>query len=520
MLASGPPVERPEPSGSPDPSSPEDMAQGMQLSQGLALQQVLSPQMQQSLALLQAPVLELRNLVEQEMAQNPVLEDMPQLERPGQESAEGGPELNPLDPTEPPADVMYDPATEKAAAVVDDFQAKLEQLTMLDQEWRDHFSQTNAPLRQSEVDEEKRQFLFDSLTQPKSLRVDLEEQLQISEAPAELRPLAALIIGNISDEGYLATPLAQMAEQNSVDLASLEAALKWVQALDPAGIAARDLRECLMLQLQRAGKGESIEYVVVRDHIEALGRRRYQDIAEKLGVYPDEIQDAAENIAKLRPRPGLEVSSELPEYVLPEVAVHATETGLVVTLNDEAMPRVRISHAYKDLLTQAATNDEVRDYLKEKMRAGKFLIRCLDQREQTIRRISEELVRRQEAFFLNGRAHLRPMTMAQVAEAVGVHETTVSRAVSGKYMSTPQGIIEMRALFTSGVATADGGSVASTGVKELISEMVKGENPAAPLTDDQIEALLKARGIKIARRTVAKYRNEMRILPVAMRRTA
>ncbi len=496
------------------------MAQGMQLSQGLALQQVLSPQMQQSLALLQAPVLELRNLVEQEMAQNPVLEDMPQLERPGQEGGAGAAELSALDPAEPPADVLYDPTTEKAAAVVDDFQARLEQLTQLDQEWRDYFSQTNAPLRQADVDDEKRQFLFDSLTQPKSLRVDLEEQLQVSETPESLRPIAELIIGNLNEEGYLATPLAALAEQNEIEPAVLEQALKHVQALDPAGIAARDLRECLLLQLERYGKQDSIEYRVVRDHIEALGRRRYQEIGDALGVYPDEIQDAAENIAKLQPRPGLEMSSELPEYVLPEVTVTATDTGLVVSLNDEALPRVRISHSYKDLLTQAATNDEVRDYLKEKMRAGKFLIRCLDQREQTIRRISEEIVRRQEGFFLRGRAHLKPMTMALVAEAVGVHETTVSRAVSGKYMSTPQGIIEMRALFTSGVATSDGGAMASTGVKEFIAEMVKAEDPNAPLTDDQIEARLKARGIKIARRTVAKYRNEMKILPVALRRNS
>jgi RNA polymerase sigma-54 factor len=417
--------------------------------------------------------------------------------------------------------VLFDPATERAnGAVVDDFQAKLEQLSQLDQEWRDHFAQTNVPLRQPDVDDERRQFLFDSLTQSKSLRTELTEQLQMSDVSDEVRPLAELIIGNLNDEGYLTTPLSALAETNEVDPARLEEALRAVQGLEPAGIAARDLRECLLLQLERRGQKESLEYTIVRDHLEALGRRRYQDIASQLGIYPDEVQDAVENISKLKPRPGLELASSEPDYVLPEVTVTRTDNGFQVTLNDEPLPRLRISHAYKDLLTQAGSNPEVREYLREKMRAGKFLIRCLDQREQTIKRISEEIVRRQHEFFERGRAYLKPMTMAHVAEAVGVHETTVSRAVAGKYMTTPQGVIEMRSLFTSGVATADGGAVASTGVKEFIAELVKGEDPAKPLTDDQIEARLKERGIQIARRTVAKYRNEMKILPVAMRRMA
>lgn len=489
----------------------------MQLTQGLALQQVLSPQMQQSLALLQAPVMELRALVEQEMAVNPVLEEVP----PGERQSEGDePASTPsLDPAEPPADVMFDPATEAPSnAAVDDFQAKLEQLTQIDQEWRDHFAQTNVAMRSTEVDEERRQFMFDSLTTPPSLRIDLTEQLRLGEIPPALVEAAELIIGNLNDEGYLATPLGTLAQTSEVSEANLEAALRWVQALDPAGIAARDLRECLLLQLERLGRKEEIEYVVVRDHLEALARKRFQDIANKLGVYPDEIQDAAENIAKLQPRPGLSVASQEPEYVVPEVTVRRTDKGFVVTLNDEPLPRLRISHAYKDLLTQATSNKEVREYLRDKMRAGKFLMRCLDQREQTIRRIAEEIVHRQEEFFDQGRAHLKPMTMAQVAEVVGVHETTVSRAVAGKFMDSPQGIIEMRSLFSSGVATSDGGAVASMGVKELIADLVKNEDPAKPLTDDQIEARLKAQGIQIARRTVAKYRNEMKILPVAMRR--
>lgn len=490
----------------------------MQLGQGMALQQVLSPQMQQSLALLQAPVMELRALVEQEMSQNPTLEEVPDGDRPGPED-DGSNPLAHLDPAEPPSDVQYDPATEKPDnAPVDDFQATLDRLVQMDQEWRDHFSLNQGPLRQSDDEDEKRQFLFDSLTQPTSMRANLMEQLKQGPAPPDLLTAAELIIGNLNEEGYLAAPLSTLSQTSGVPVEELEAGLRIVQALEPAGIAARDLRECLLLQLERKGRAESVEYLVVRDHLDALARRRYQDIAGKLGVYPDEIQDAAENIAKLRPRPGTELSSVEPHYVLPEVSVRRTTDGYKVSINNEELPRLRISHTYKDLLTQAGSNPEVRDYLRDKIRAGKFLIRCLDQREQTIQRIAEEIVVRQREFFDQGRAHLKPMTMAQIAEVVGVHETTVSRAVAGKYMDSPQGLLEMRSLFTSGVSTTDGGSMASTGVKELIAELVKNEDPAHPLADDQLEARLKAQGVNIARRTVAKYRNEMKILPVALRK--
>lgn len=503
------------------------MGPGMQLSQGLAMQQVLSPQMQHSLALLQAPVMELRALVETELSQNPVLEEVPGTDpRAGSEDGREGPgTATALDPAEPPADVLFDPATEQPNAVaVDDFQAKLEQLTQLDQEWREHFSQSQTVLRQPEVDEEKRQFLLDSFTQPTSLRADLSEQLRHSEVPPALLEAAEILIGNLNEVGYLATPLASLVETCDIPLAEFEAALAIVQKLEPPGIGARDLRECLLIQLEHRGQKDSLEYIVVRDHLDALARRRYEDIAAKIGTFKEEkvhgdwIQDAAENIARLQPRPGLELASNEPEYVVPEVTVVPTEDGFQVLLNNESLPRIRISHTYKDLLAQAGSDPEVREYLREKMRAGKFLMRCLDQREQTIKLIAEDIVRRQREFFAMGRAHLKPMTMAQVAEVVGVHETTVSRAVAGKFMDTPQGLIEMRALFSSGVATSDGGAMASTGVKEYIGELVRDEDPANPLTDDQIEAKLKERGIKIARRTVAKYRTEMKILPVAMRR--
>ncbi len=302
----------------------------MQLGQGMALQQVLSPQMQQSLALLQAPVMELRALVEQEMSVNPVLEEISPVDREASAEAEtgGAPERNQLDPTEPPAELLFDPATEKVnGAPVDDFQATLDRMIQMDQEWRDSFSQTNAPLRHSDEDDEKRQFLMDSLTQPVSMRGNLEAQLQLADLAPDVRVAAELVIGNLNDEGYLATPLSALAETSQVSQELLEAGLVWVQSLEPAGIGARDLRECLLLQLERRGLKESLEYTVVRDHLELLGRRRFQEIGAKLGIYWDEVQDAAENIAKLRPRPGTELASVEPEYVVPEVTVVRVKGG-------------------------------------------------------------------------------------------------------------------------------------------------------------------------------------------------
>jgi RNA polymerase sigma-54 factor len=497
------------------------MAQGLQLSQRLTQYMVLAPQLQQSLALLQTPTLELKALVEQELQQNPVLEEIPSQDTEMREKAEDDAEAmrKLIDPTEPPPDVASDFAPEKnSEPPVDDFQAEFDRLVQLDQEWRNHFSQTNIPIRQSAEDEEKRQFMFDSLAAGTSLSESLMDQVREMEWTDEQRDIAELIIGNIDDYGYLKASVEEMAMATSLPGEKIYEILKTIQSFDPPGIGARDLRECLLLQLKRSGQEDSLEYRIVRDFMDELGRRRIPEIARGLGRPVDEVQSSVERIGRLEPRPGRAFLPETNQYVLPEAFVQKIGDDFAVTTNDDSIPHLRISNLYKDLMAQDSNNNEVKNYIREKIRAGKFLIKSLHQRQQTILNIAKEIVKRQRDFMEKGVAHLKPMTMAQIAEVVGVHETTVSRAVSGKYMQTPQGVFEMKFFFTTGIQTGTGENISNTSVKDIIAEIFKGENSSKPLSDQEVVEMLKVKNIMIARRTVAKYRDELGILPSNLRK--
>jgi RNA polymerase sigma-54 factor len=564
------------------------MPPGLQLSQRLSLSQVLAPQLQHSLALLQAPTLELKAMVEEELQQNPILEEIPPSELEQQQKTdEGEKEVSEVDPAEPPKDVTFDPATEKATdKPVDDFQAEFDKLVQLDQEWRDHFAQSNLPLRATAEDEERRQYMFDSITTDASLQESLLEQMRTSDLPVDEREIAETIIGNIDDHGYLKASVEELAMTLSVTPEEILAVLREIQTFDPPGVAARDLRECLLLQLERAGQQQSVEYRIVSEFMEALGKRRIPEIARGVGLSVEEVQTALERIGRLEPRPGREFLSNNHQYVMPEVFVQKSVDEFIVTTNNEQIPHLRISNAYKDLMARSAVdterlestfrngengvkdvveqaikafkgNDdaramtdlrrlmehpgltveqkqalqhalaqlqekkafiEARNYIREKIRAGKFLIKSLDQRQQTILNIGREIVKRQCEFMNKGVAFLKPMTMVQVAEVVGVHETTVSRAVSGKYMQTPQGVFEMKYFFTAGIQTDDGAGMSNTSVKDLIGDIFKKEDPNKPLSDQEVVKMLKDKGIVIARRTIAKYRAELNILPSNLRK--
>jgi RNA polymerase sigma-54 factor len=500
----------------------------------MSLSQVLAPQLQQSLALLQAPCLELKALVEQEMQQNPILEEVEaaEVEQAEKVSQEGAPANDAADPAEPPADVNFDPATEKPSNdPVDDFQAEFEKLTQLDQEWRDHFSQTNLPTRANPEAEEKRQFMFDSLVAATSLQETLLEQMRTSNITQEQWPIAEMIIGNIDDYGYLnpspnskppLTPqqiVESLAYATNIPCDKIVEVLQLIQTFHPPGVGARDLRECLMLQLERSGRKDTLEYKIVDQYMSALGKRRYPEIARGLGIEVEDAQEIAANIAHLEPRPGRDFLPNDDRFILPEVFVQKNGEGdYAISTNNEHIPHLRISNTYKDLMAQASSSAEVREYIREKIRAGKFLIKSLHQRQQTILNIAKEIVHRQKEFMEKGVAHLKPMTMVQVAEVVGVHETTVSRAVSAKYMDTPQGIFEMKYFFTSGIQTSDGVGMSNKSVKDMIEEMFRNEDTSKPLSDQEIVKMLGEKGIVIARRTVAKYRAELNILPSNLRK--
>ena len=487
--------------------------QGFQMSQKMSLNQVLAPQLQQSLNLLQAPMLELQAMIDQELQANPVLEEQAALETDEAEEAK-------VDLAEPPSDTQYDPTDESnAGEPVDDFQKEINQLLELDQDWRDHFSSTNLPSRNSRDEDEKRQFMLDSVTTTQSLQDVMLEQARLSDLGEPRFKIAELIIGNIDAAGFLQSSVDELVFSSGNPSGEIQAVLDVVQTFHPPGVAARDLRECLMLQLERAERADSLEYRIIRDCMNELGRRRIREIAKKTGETVDTVQDALEHIGHLEPKPGREYMPETNQFVVPEIFISRGDDGeWKVTSNNEYIPRLRISNAYKDLMAQAATSGDVRNYIRDKIRSGKFLLKSIHQRQSTILNIAKEILKRQGEFMEHGASQLRPMTMSQVADVVGVHETTVSRAVSGKYIETPHGVLEMKYFFTSGLASKDGTSLANTSVKEMLGELVKKEDATKPLSDEDLVKAFTDKGVKIARRTVAKYRAELNILPSHLRR--
>ena len=463
---------------------------GLSQTQNLSQSQVLAPQLQQSLQILQVPMLELRNLIQQEIETNPTIE---------------------LEQTEP--------TIEDKQAEHDEFQEEFDRLAKLDEEWRDYMAQSSSYSGRSSEDEERRQFFFDSLVKEETLQQHLLEQIEISDLAPGDRKIAELIIGNIDDAGFLQAAPEEISKNTGMDTADLTRVLATVQTFHPVGVASRDLRECLLIQLKRIGKEQSLEYRIVDRFIDDLGKRRFPEIARRLGTTAEQVQRAANFIATLDPKPGQIFTSDPNNYVLPDVTVERIGDQWQISLNGDQIPHLRISNTYKDLMASERNGADVRDYIRDKIRSGTFLIKSIHQRQQTISNISHEIVGRQKEFLEHGPSALKPMTMVQIADIVGVHETTVSRAISGKYIRTPHGVFEMKYFFTPGYQTADGVSMSNTSVKGAIAELVKGENAKSPLSDKEIVEILSKRGIPIARRTVAKYRNELNILPSNMRKT-
>ena len=468
------------------------------LSQTQHLQMVLAPQLRQSLEMLQLPILELNTMIRQELEQNPTVEEVIS----GKESVE----IEPGDGKE-----------EKETEL--DFEKEFESLAKLDDEWRDYFFQDLQTQSYTKEQEDKHQFMLDSLPQRESLQEHLMSQLSLAGLSQEDMQIGELIIGSINDDGYLTVSLEELSSSAAFDIAHVEDMLAIVQDFHPTGVGARNLKECLLIQIERMGKKDSLAARIVREHLDLLGGRKYGDIAKSLKIPAEDVEKAAKVISGLDPKPGRIYSEEVATYVLSEVVVVKVDGEYVVMLNDEQLPHIRISRHYRKLLKDAETNKEVKSYVREKIRSGAFLIKSIHQRQKTIQRIAEEIVRNQKDFLDYGVSQLKPMTMARVAEAVGVHETTVSRAVSGKYMKTPGGMFEMKYFFTPGIKTSDGTQISNEAVKSIIADVVSKEPPKKPLSDQEIVEELKEQGIDIARRTVAKYRLVLRIPPSHKRKS-
>jgi RNA polymerase sigma-54 factor len=326
------------------------------------------------------------------------------------------------------------------------------------------------------------------------------------------------LIGSLDDRGYLTSSLSDLALLTSLSLETMQEAAKVLQSFEPPGIGAENLGDCLLIQLNHQGRGKSVAARIVRDHFDLLVRRRIPDLARKMGLAPDVIQEAIEIIGTLDPAPGRRFADDSNRVVVPDVTVERDNGEWLIILNQDYIPRLRLSGTYKDLIAKGKLSKQESDYLREKLRSGKFIINAIEQRQRTIERITREILKHQHEFFEEGVSKLKPLTMTQIADIIGVHETTVSRALANKYIKTPHGVFEMKFFFTSGYQSDAGASVANTSVKEMIADLVAAEDPGQPRSDQEIVGLLQEKGLKIARRTVAKYREELGLLPSNLRR--
>ena len=481
------------------------MKQGMFQNAQVRQEMKLAPRMMQSLRFLQAPLPELRDLIRGELEQNPVLE-----EKVGDADAL-------LAPLEPVA-ATVDEADRENDYEPDDFGREIDALEkMLAPRPLDEAPGAPPPTADSE---EKRQFFLDSLTAPPSLHAHLEEQLNESGLDEAQKKAGEYIIGNVDENGWLAADVAEVAREAGVPEAAVEAALAVIQEFDPPGVAARGLKECLLIQLRRSGRGaESVEARLVAGQLEALGAAGAAELAKAAGLAEDEVAEALKAIALLDPKPGLKFSAAPAVFVTPEVEIRKTAEGeYVVEMLRDGLPRLRISAEYEAMLEDPETAAEAKKYLAEKVRSGKFVMDSLHQRRETVRRLAEEIAAAQKEFFEQGISRLKPLTMGAVAEKLGVHETTVGRAVSGKYVRTPQGVFELKFFFTAGLKMADGESISTEAVKEAVAKVLGHEDVRKPLSDQAIAEKLKEQGFQVARRTVAKYREQLGVPPAHKRK--
>jgi len=465
---------------------------------------ILAPQLRQSLKILQVPALELRNTILEELQTNPTLEELPMDDISIEQESSTGEEDS---GDEDRKDEM-------------DFGEDFEILRKLDEDWREHFAQESKHNLYTSEDAERRQHFFDSLVSETSLQEHLMRQAELADATESEQQALQYLIGSLDDSGFLSSTANDVALMANLPLTDVQHALELLRTFDPPGIGSANLKECLLAQLDQLGLGKSLAVEIIRKHYDLLMRRRIPDLARRTGSRIEEVQEALEEISRLDPAPARRFGSDSNRVVIPDVKVEKEENGdeWIITLNSDYVPRLRIASVYKNLIAQGNLSAKEKDYIREKIRSGKFLMSSIEQRQQTIERITREILQVQDAFFEHGSSHLKPLTMNEIAEKVGVHETTISRAIANKYIDTPFGVFDFKYFFTPGYKNSEGKSVSNTTVKEQIADIINSENPAKPYSDQDVVKILGERDVKIARRTVAKYREELGILATNLRR--
>ena len=482
--------------------------------QQIAQEQKLMPQQMLSLDILSIPLMDLENRINEELIQNPILE-----------IADGQ-----TDYSNDSADEYEDPANTlpQESSHAGELQDKFEQMQQDDdsatwteflQNYADWADIPDLPQNSdSNSINERRDYLFNSVAAEPSLQDMLENQLSLSDISRHSMPVAEEIIGNLNNSGYLAVPLSEIAARHHIPVEEAEKILKQVQQFDPPGIAARTLEECLLLQLERSGRKDPLLTLLIQHYLPQIAKNKLPVLAKELNITFDELNTALQELRKLNPCPAAAFDESQPEYILPEVTVIPDDGEFKIQTNQDACPQLILSQHYLKMLEDPSTGEETKAYIRQKVNYGKMLMHSLNQRSATILRIAELITAKQHDFMLKGPEALQPMTMQELADKMGFHEATISRAVAGKYMQTPVGLFRFKDFFTSGFRSDSGSEVSSQGIKERIRELIDREDAAKPYSDSKLVDLLKQQGLDVARRTVAKYREELGIPSSSLRR--
>ncbi len=496
------------------------MKPGLSQIAGLRQELRINPRLYQAMDLLYMPLLDLQQHLKNELLVNPFLE----LVEPEEDEEETPEEAAAAEEAPPTPETAEEPIRDTAPDSGESV------------DWDEALLGDDDPGPREE--REEREYLEPVTVAARGLADHLADQITLLPLDPRQRIFAEEFIGDINDDGYLACPLEEilaginkrvreMAEQAGRDpdtvpyftMEEAEAMLATVQALDPPGVGARDLRECLLLQLADQGRGDSLPARLVREGFDDLIAHRWGELSKRLGLPPAQVQAAADEIAKLDPKPGLRYSAARDDYITPDLIVEKIDGEYRVFLNDANLPRLRISKAYQEIARDKKKYDgESREFIANKLNAAQWMVQAIEQRRQTMLKVMHYIVDRQRDFFEKGVQGLKPLTLREVAEVIGMHESTVSRVTNEKFAQTPRGVLPLKYFFSSGLATTDGDDVSARGIKDQIGKLVAGEDPKAPLTDQQIVEILKKNGVVIARRTVAKYRDQLGVLPARMRK--
>jgi RNA polymerase sigma-54 factor len=471
----------------------------------LVQQLVITPQLQQAIRLLQLTRLELVDLISQEMKENPLLEETEE----GRESAEGEAPAAGQEEAEAPSEPEVTPEVKGTGEGVDEY------------DWESYLENSNlTPFQKSSSpDGEERPSFENFLTKRTTLTDHLWWQLQLSHFTEEEHEAGTWIIGNLDEDGYLKISLEEICSETNLPMEVVEKVLRRIQQFDPVGVASRDLKECLLIQLEQMNPRDAIAEKIVSEHLSLLKNRNYPAIAKRLGMSLERVNRAASVISRLDPKPGKAFGGEVIQEIIPDVYVYKVEGDYVINLNDDGIPRLKINSLYRNILDGSRLTPEGdRKYIQDKLRSALWLIRSIHQRQRTIYKVAKSIVKFQREFLDKGIQYLKPLVLRDVAEDIQMHESTISRVTHNKYIHTPQGIYELKFFFNAGITSTQGEAMASESVKNLVREIIAKEDPRKPYSDEKLVQILQGMNIHIARRTVSKYREMMRILSSNERR--